>query len=117
LQPAESRSRRVAFRTDASSSSRYTATVSLLSATISISLIICESGMVLPYVRAHTHKNRVRIAEWPFIFRSALRLLWVLRRAHLALPEEIACCRTASQRTRTRRRASQSSRRHDLHVQ
>src|SRR5205809_4074683 len=70
FQPIESRRRLVAFRIEGSSSSRYTATVSLLSATISISPIICESGIyhlrvVLPYVRAHTHKNRVRIAEWP----------------------------------------------------
>src|SRR5262249_36750042 len=38
FQPAESRSRRVAFRIDESSSSRYTARFALLSATISSSL-------------------------------------------------------------------------------
>ena len=50
FQPAESRSRRVALRIEASSSSRYTAAVSWLSATIF-------------YLPDHT-QNRIRIRKW-----------------------------------------------------
>ena len=105
FQPAESRSRRVALRIEASSSSRYTAAASLLIATMFISLIICGCGgefgwgyvafaITFSIHRARdrtftrtdsdTLKNRMRMPEWSCLKSAERRLddLLIVRGDH-----------------------------------